>query len=336
MKALFPSLRVLDPVVANGDKGVDLFFILSGFILAYNYAEKMRSFELAESGRFLLLRLARVYPVHVFAQAVWIGFLLLNLAVHHMQFPPGSYNAWAFVANLLLIQAWSVPMHMSWNYPAWSVSLEWLAYLQFPFLAIGISRLRSKAAVVAVICLLALSAPAFSGQPFFHFVRIESEFTCGILMYWLYREGFGGHVNWGRVATLSAIASLCMVYWLTWFVFPLFVVLLYSLAMARGGLVTRALSSRAANYWGRASYSLYMMHAAVISALHVIVPPQRFSGSGYAVRALILMLYPTCAAAVAAATLHWIEEPGRKAIRNLTRPTHRPQTEPAAAGNTHD
>jgi hypothetical protein len=78
-----------------------------------------------------------------------------------------------------------------------------------------------------------------------------------------------------------------------------------------------------------------MMHAAVISALHVLLPPQRFSTSSFMVRAAVLLLYPLCAGVMAAATLHWVEEPAREAIRNLTGRPSRLQPATATADEGH-
>jgi peptidoglycan/LPS O-acetylase OafA/YrhL len=62
---LLPGLSFLAPVMGRGGMGVDLFFILSGFILSYQYGDRLGSrFSWQESLRFIRLRVARVYPVH--------------------------------------------------------------------------------------------------------------------------------------------------------------------------------------------------------------------------------------------------------------------------------
>lgn len=62
--ALMPRSEPLRPLMDSGYAGVDLFFVLSGFIIAYTYAASMRQPDLARSVRFGF-RLARIYPVHV-------------------------------------------------------------------------------------------------------------------------------------------------------------------------------------------------------------------------------------------------------------------------------
>ena len=120
---------------AAGYLGVDLFFVLSGFIIAYNYADA----RLAEDGRryreFLWRRLARIYPAYLAA-------LLLTLAAVAVLAPwevslrkSAHFTAEGFWASVFMVQAWTVPVPRVWNVPGWSVSAEWAAYLAFPLIA---------------------------------------------------------------------------------------------------------------------------------------------------------------------------------------------------------
>src|SRR5215469_7210145 len=62
--ALFPGARVLDPFMSSGYLAVPMFFVLSGHVLGLRYLDKMANPRGLKVGRFFLLRLARVYPVH--------------------------------------------------------------------------------------------------------------------------------------------------------------------------------------------------------------------------------------------------------------------------------
>lgn len=105
----------------NLGQGVSLFFILSGFILAYVYP------QLENAGRvrqFLRARIARIWPAH-FATFI-LGFFLI----------PYFWNTPTAVANLLLIQSW-IPFssyYYAYNAVSWSISTEFFFYLAFPLL----------------------------------------------------------------------------------------------------------------------------------------------------------------------------------------------------------
>ena len=127
---LFPGL---DPLAASqGGAGVGLFFVLSGFVLVYNYGARFAT-GAAGYGRFLRARLARVYPFHVICLVlVTVVFALQrNPAVTH----PGGSSVVGWLANLVLVHAWvpSLSFH-SWNGPSWSISDELFFYAVFPVL----------------------------------------------------------------------------------------------------------------------------------------------------------------------------------------------------------
>jgi peptidoglycan/LPS O-acetylase OafA/YrhL len=106
------------------DHGVSLFFVLSGFILAHVYP---RLDDWRSARRFLVLRVARIWPAHVAVLALWLAAI------------GGSIFSAKFFANLLMIHAWipSAPWYFSFNAPSWSISTEFFFYLAFPLLILG-------------------------------------------------------------------------------------------------------------------------------------------------------------------------------------------------------
>lgn len=142
-----PGFRdALAPVLDCGAQGVDLFFILSGFVLTWNYLDRMgRSWSVRANLHFLWLRLARVWPVYLVTlhlAAVWVIF---TLHVGHVPSPEaGQLTAISYVRQILLVQLWFQPYFdgSSWDGPAWSISAEWLAYLLFGLLILVIFRMK--------------------------------------------------------------------------------------------------------------------------------------------------------------------------------------------------
>jgi peptidoglycan/LPS O-acetylase OafA/YrhL len=151
--AAFPGLPApLKNAIGGGYLGVDLFFILSGFVLAYQYLDRFERVELGPYSRFLALRLARIYPVHLFTLVLT---LVLVVAARLAGFPhhssPEFFGAGSFVANVLLVHAWGFCTGLTWNYPSWSVSCEFLAYLAFPFIAARLRLIRNPVVAAAIV-----------------------------------------------------------------------------------------------------------------------------------------------------------------------------------------
>ena len=109
-----------------GDIGVSFFFVLSGFILTYNYADVFRDgISAASYTRFVWDRLTKIYPVHV---------LTLLLVLPIATFSPHLPLDWRAVPlHLLLLQCFwpsSTPAFSGYlNVPSWSISCEWFFYL---------------------------------------------------------------------------------------------------------------------------------------------------------------------------------------------------------------
>ncbi|MEZ5115098.1 MAG: acyltransferase family protein [Candidatus Nanopelagicales bacterium] len=185
----------LEDVLRVGRLGVDLFFALSGFILTHTYLTKLGP-KLTGAGavNFWWLRLARIYPVH---------FVMLNvagLAVVAQAKVTGSeldrdwLNPWDYVKNLFLVQEWGPNPQRGWNFVAWSLSMEWLAYLLFPLLVLLLWRFHHRLATgwlvlawaVAMAPLLAYATS--TSDPYYtdnwgSTIRILTEFTAGAITY---------------------------------------------------------------------------------------------------------------------------------------------------------
>jgi peptidoglycan/LPS O-acetylase OafA/YrhL len=189
------DIPILSEVIRVGRLGVDLFFALSGFIIAHTYLTRMgRRLTIASAAGFWWLRLARIYPVH---------FVMLNvagIAVVAQAWITGVdkerpwLNAWDYVRNLLLIQEWGPHPERGWNVVSWSLSMEWLAYLIFPVLVLLLYALhrRVPSAVLVVAWVLVLTPLLWRGSltldPYYtemwgSVIRVLTEFTAGALTY---------------------------------------------------------------------------------------------------------------------------------------------------------
>ena len=179
--------RELVPVVRDGYLGVDLFFVLSGFVLSFAYSERFKANFHSAVIEFFFARVWRIYPLHWVCLAI---FVVLVKSVPEDLWGPGPFTLNALIASAGLVQNWSSPTALGWNFPAWSLSAEWSAYLIFPFLtiAVGLVRDRRMAFCLALASLLTLvvvrmarGSVSLDRVGLAGMVRCFFEFTAGAL-----------------------------------------------------------------------------------------------------------------------------------------------------------
>jgi peptidoglycan/LPS O-acetylase OafA/YrhL len=136
-----------------GYVGVSFFFVLSGFILVYTYADRKISVR-----EFWWARFARIYPAYLFSllfTAPFFFYVTLKLKPAPIPFMIWPQNH-LIAASLLvpsLIQSWVPGAALAWNPPAWSLSDEAFFYLLFPFVLIWLGRKSTRSwARVATLC----------------------------------------------------------------------------------------------------------------------------------------------------------------------------------------
>ncbi|MBF0440186.1 MAG: acyltransferase, partial [Magnetococcales bacterium] len=125
------SSEVLIKVFESGYAGVSFFFLLSGFVLSFSYAEKISSRSLGLI-RYMLLRFARLTPLHFLTAAPFVVMGIYN----------SNLDMTNTVLNILLLQSW-IPessYYFSLNAPSWSLSNEIFFYLCFFPLILILSR----------------------------------------------------------------------------------------------------------------------------------------------------------------------------------------------------
>ena len=110
---------------------VDYFFVLSGFVIAHAYANRLKSGR--DAGRFMVRRFGRIWPLHLLMLGAFVLLELARLIFHFDGAVPFTRDrsVEAIFSNLLLVQAWRVHPYLTWNGPAWTLSAEWACYLIF-------------------------------------------------------------------------------------------------------------------------------------------------------------------------------------------------------------
>lgn len=169
-------------VAAVGNEGVIVFFLLSGYILNLVYAGIAARRPISSYGAFLWARFARIYPLHVATLVIWGDLIALGFLKSSPADRPST-----FLQNLFLVQAWGFVDDLSWNRPAWTISVELFWYLLFPFIAFALAR-RSVLFCFAVLC-ASLACVAF--VPYDALLRILG-LARGNLSYGFFVAHFGG------------------------------------------------------------------------------------------------------------------------------------------------
>ena len=225
IKLLAPTSEPLWPLLDSGYAGVDVFFVLSGFIISYTYLSRLSTPNARESGRFLWLRLARLYPVHLFTLLIFAVIIA----------PGGVRDAsladiWAnltsgdFFRQLFLVHAWGTDGNHAWNYPAWSISSEWFAYLLFPLAALGLIRIANSRQAIGgfvasnvfnIATFLLIAAIGMQGEIIG--VRIIGEFAAGCFLYLLWRQRWGFDLRWDLLTPALAVAAGAVTMWVATF-----------------------------------------------------------------------------------------------------------------------
>src|SRR2546425_2441543 len=326
-------------VLSQGAVGMTIFFMLSGYILAYRY-------DLAEVPLrdYALNRFARIYPVYVVAGLLtlpWIGVSLGGVSARDAFLGFAQLCA-LVVANALLLQAWFPQMLGYWNIGAsWSISTEAFFYLLFPLLLkhirpLPIVQLSGLIAIAYVLCVLPGFVSVAFRQPgpaiwYYYSMPIFrlAEFVLGICAYFVVGHAYrllGARLNKMAYAMIAiSIVYLGLFgprlpYYVThnWLIVP--AVFLTLLVLSRpDSIASRVMASTPMVWGGKVSYCFYSFqvpivlwlvshHDALVQALPLLADNR-----------LVLIVAALILTAMSALGYYFIEEPSRAAIRRRTR-----------------
>jgi len=319
---------------AVGYIGVNLFFVLSGFILVYTYAGTGVS-----PRRFWQARFARIYPAYSLSLLLSAPFFFF--AVRHLEIP---FLAWskqhlvtACVLTLGLLQSWFPQAALTWNAVCWSLSVEAFFYLVFPILLLWNREFTSRKLfwVVVLWSVVSLATAVLyivvhpdgidkinSGETtllwknvlsFNPLVRLP-EFLVGVFAGRLFLSAKTRPALAAPLVLFGIAVVLALVLLADRIPRPLIsagflscsvAAIIYGLALRPGW--AKFLKARTLILLGDASYSLYLLHPTVISLV-----ADHLSSLHWALRATLAFL---AAVAASFASYYFVEEPFRKLLR---------------------
>jgi peptidoglycan/LPS O-acetylase OafA/YrhL len=168
---LGPLPNWLRTIIIGGQYGVSFFFILSGFILYYNYESWFKAdVDSGKFWKFQRYRFAKIYPIYLLGLLIDTPWQLI-VRLQNGEIAAKGHEYWAsWLINALGLQSWTpgVPYTLVWNTPSWSVSAEMFFYLTFPFICYFLAR-----KVRSMNFLLGLSAALLVGSSLIYIVVIH-------------------------------------------------------------------------------------------------------------------------------------------------------------------
>ncbi|PWU01978.1 MAG: hypothetical protein C5B53_02225 [Candidatus Melainabacteria bacterium] len=328
-------------------QAVSFFFVLSGFILTYNYSGLK---GLAHTKHFLWARIGRIWPSH-------LSTALLSMAVHPLEYVHFAWTSFSIIlANLLLVQAW-IPVreyYYSINPVSWSISDEFFFYLSF-ILLIRPWRWGWRSKLFLGVALVVLSITlgeviqeshpggrltlCFEYLPTINPLCRIFEFILGMSIadIWLIRRQTLN--NFGSTAmtivellvvllvAASVLLTPCMVQALPvqnqsalarWLLYcggaPLFAALIFVVAFQKGA-IAKLLAHPWLVWLGEISYSIYLVH---FTLLRYLLDPDVQKLYAHVNNWLLFSLYVAIVILVAHLNFALVESPFRKLFRQLS------------------
>ncbi len=271
-----PILNVA--IINNSNLMVDLFFVLSGFVIFNAYSDKILTQK--DLIRFQFLRFGRLYPVHII---FLFAFVFIDLAKYIAQIKFGIVspnnipfernNLSAFIKNIFLVQSVLPNQDGSFNDPSWSISVEFYTYLVFGLCVLYSGKIKIPVIIsIAVISLVMLATDSSFG--FVSLIRCFAGFFIGCLT---------SFATKGRKVTLSPYIAFFVIILLLLFLqlknestptqYDLLIYFITSALIAslilspENSLIKKILNLKVFTWLGAVSYSVYMSHLAIIWAV---------------------------------------------------------------------
>ncbi len=297
-----------------GQPMVDIFFVLSGFVMAYVYIGRPLNWLSFAQARF-----ARIYPLHI-ATALLITIAAIIVARMNGdplpdRIAPGHALDEIFLTSTIPVIGGEQP----WNFVSWSISVEWWVYFTlFPLLVYFGQRLPRRLAMAIVLPLAAALAVSLYESPsptgaWIAFARALIGFGGGWVAF-RFAVAKGNLVRSG-LTSLLAVAILIAIYAVpmltrteAWYMLPVYPLLIYCLATDDDGPASRFLAWQPVKWLGDISFSLYLIHPIIVNLLFEF--DARVIAIGGPVNWLVVTL--VLAITISAMSFYWFEMPMRR------------------------
>lgn len=311
MFALQPEY--LQPAIKGFHVFVDLFFAISGIVIAMVYSHYVWTWP--NYVRFLRRRLARIGPLHWATLLFYIMFGLVIAEAGLTANDPSRYDLRCALPQALLIHAFDICANSTFNRVSWSISAEMAMYALFPLFLLLARYLRGLLIPIAVFIALGLTAldPTWLRQTFAGgWIRAVPSFLFGITLFrfrcllphWMGVPMLGWIAGIALFCAALVRASDLMMLALAW----AWVAFAYAADLSRrAGALVRALSPL-----GQLTYSIYMLHPVMMTIGITVIGTGLLSLDGLLLNIWIVFLFLFPFPMMSAASYHYFENPLRR------------------------
>jgi peptidoglycan/LPS O-acetylase OafA/YrhL len=287
-----PVSTLAERLFLSGGRQVDIFFVLSGFILSLIYASWFSQGVGRDSYfRFLRKRFARIYPLQAFMLSLIAAFVVAAHFAHAEVFNGlGRFTLSTLAQNYLLVHAWGFAGGDGgpWNPPSWSISIETMAYLVLPVFLWGTAAVRRShpwlLLLGSIACGFLLNAVVFWGETGLEGVsRGLSEFALGSVIASFFNSTPAAWLR-SNIGSTVALAGLLVCFALTpntGFAIAVFAAPLL-LALSGKNYVSAFFGSTPVYFLGEISYSVYLGHFLFTSIAYRLISTQWMRTSWFA------------------------------------------------------
>lgn len=297
------NIAIDDRIIHQFGFGVDIFFVISGFVMVYTTTNRERS--ISSGVRFLLARFLRISPLYwtVTCTAMGAAIVLPN-AFNHQDMSAGRFICSLFYIPYLNASGDMFPVIG----PGWTLNYEMFFYAAFAF-AMMLPRRFSSSYLIAFLVMLALAGwilPIEQPQIAFYTNPILLEFAAGVLLGHLTLRGTFLEANrWAPALLLTGIlwylATFPLGYEdmaLRFFAYgvPASLIVAGAIILDLNGVSPK---SRWAIELGDASYSIYLIHLFAVRALRIVIDRLAPDTSAAAFVLFCLVASVTCGVLVA-------------------------------------
>ncbi|EPP7680881.1 acyltransferase family protein [Yersinia enterocolitica] len=327
-----PAFNAFGFTLFNVGNAVSFFYVLSGFILTYNY------YSMSDYKSYLIARIARIWPLHI---------VMLMAVIFILDYDVSDENI--LLANVFLIQSWFPysSYFYSFNAVSWSISTELSFYLAFPFFLMLLKNdVRALLVTASLFLVIPMAISLFFELPvkpseshvsasFFLYINpvarstefISGMIACKLFMQKIRCDGSGGwRVCIDIVSLVFLIISMTISNQL-WFEFKdsglaaffgwfatagsfIFIALFIYFVSAYNGICSRFLSNKFLIYFGEISFSMYMCHQVILNFINKYYHKESIANS-----IQFYFIYLTSVIVISAVLYHCVEVPARKLIR---------------------